>query len=156
MNGTGTAPHAATGRHDGMDSETAPDHSLNIAVTFGDCDPAGIVFYPNFFRWFDRSFHDFLFVRAGGHAGLCRELGAAGLGLMDADARFRSPVRENQTLALEMRVAAWHGKAVRLEYAGYVSGRLAVTGHELRGLFVMRDGRMSAGDVAPLREALGL
>jgi acyl-CoA thioesterase FadM len=22
-------------------------------VTWGDCDPAGIIFYPNYFRWID-------------------------------------------------------------------------------------------------------
>ena len=28
-----------------------------IEVKFGDCDPAGIVFYPNFYRWFDEAVH---------------------------------------------------------------------------------------------------
>ena len=45
---------------------TSPDHSLSVGVSFGDCDPAGIVFYPNFFRWFDRCFHHFLAARAWG------------------------------------------------------------------------------------------
>lgn len=26
-----------------------------VLVGFGDCDPAGIVYYPNFFRWFDEA-----------------------------------------------------------------------------------------------------
>lgn len=29
-------------------------------ITFGDCDPAGIVFYPNAFRWMDAGFHTLL------------------------------------------------------------------------------------------------
>ena len=28
----------------------------SIRVDWGDCDPAGIVFYPNFYRWMDRGF----------------------------------------------------------------------------------------------------
>ncbi|WP_372891455.1 acyl-CoA thioesterase [Rhodosalinus sp.] len=139
-----------------MTGDSPPDHVLRVAVTFGDCDPAGIVFYPTFFRWFDRCFHDFLFLRAGGHAALCERLGSAGLGLMEADARFRAPVRENETLVLGMRASGWHAKAVRLDYTGHVGERLAVVGHELRGVFLHRDGRMTAGEVAPLRAALRL
>ena len=26
---------------------------MTLTVGWGDCDPAGIVFYPNYFRWFD-------------------------------------------------------------------------------------------------------
>ncbi len=28
---------------------------LPVHVHFGDCDPAGIVFFPNFSRWMDAS-----------------------------------------------------------------------------------------------------
>ena len=27
--------------------------TYTVNVTFGDCDPAGIVFFPNFSRWMD-------------------------------------------------------------------------------------------------------
>lgn len=135
---------------------TSPDHSLSVGVSFGDCDPAGIVFYPNFFRWFDRCFHHFLAARAGGHAELCARLGALGVGLMDVQAQFRAPVRENCTLTLDLRVLEWRGRALRLGYEGHVGGTVCVTGQEVRGLFVMREGRMTAGEMAPLRAALGL
>jgi len=29
-------------------------HSIDIDIEWGDCDPARIVFYPNFFAWFYR------------------------------------------------------------------------------------------------------
>ena len=28
-------------------------HVTRFTVEFGDCDPAGIVFYPNYLRWMD-------------------------------------------------------------------------------------------------------
>jgi len=31
-----------------------------LSVEFGDCDPANIVFYPNFYRWFDAATHHLL------------------------------------------------------------------------------------------------
>lgn len=132
------------------------DHRLTVPVSFGHCDPAGIVFYPNFYSWFDRCFHDFLHVRGGGHARLCTVLESAGIGLMESDARFHAPVRENEVLELEMTVAEWRSRSLLLVYEGRVGQRLCVTGHERRGVFVMREGRMGAGEVAPLRTALGL
>ena len=38
---------------------------LSINVAWGHCDPANIVFYPNYFNWFDQSSH-LLFDKAGG------------------------------------------------------------------------------------------
>ena len=31
-----------------------------MTIEWGDCDDAGIVFYPNYFRWFDNAFHHLL------------------------------------------------------------------------------------------------
>ena len=39
-------------------------NSLSINVARGHCDPANIVFYPNYFIWFDHSSH-LLFDKAG-------------------------------------------------------------------------------------------
>ncbi|MCB1340052.1 MAG: acyl-CoA thioesterase [Pseudooceanicola sp.] len=130
------------------------DFTLDVPISFGHCDPAGIVFYPNYFRWFDRCFHAFLQERAGGHRALCARLDAKGVGLMDVDARFPSPATEGDLMRLQMTLAEWGSKTLRLEYAGLVGGRAVVEGHELRGLFVLRDGRMRAGDMAPLRAIL--
>src|SRR5471030_2956208 len=35
-----------------------------ITVEWGDCDPAGIVYYPSYFRWFDQATYR-LFLEAG-------------------------------------------------------------------------------------------
>ena len=37
---------------------------FRVGVQFGDCDPAGIVFFPNFSRWMDAASHHF-FVGCG-------------------------------------------------------------------------------------------
>ena len=130
------------------------DFTLEVPISFGHCDPAGIVFYPNYFRWFDRCFHSFLHARAGGHRALCTRLGARGLGLMDVAARFPSPATEGDHMRLEMTLADWGSKTLRLGYTGFVGDRAVVEGHEIRGMFVERDGRMRAGEMAPLRAIL--
>jgi 4-hydroxybenzoyl-CoA thioesterase len=35
-----------------------------ITVEWGDCDPAGIVYYPSYFKWFDQGTYR-LFLKAG-------------------------------------------------------------------------------------------
>lgn len=131
-----------------------PDFTLDIPVSFGHCDPAGIVFYPNYFRWFDRCFHSFLQARACGHKALCARLGARGIGLMDVGASFPAPAAEGDVIALHLWLERWGNRSLRLAYEGRVEARAVVTGHEVRGLFQDRDGIMRAGDMAPLRAAL--
>lgn len=128
--------------------------TLPVSVSFGHCDPAEIVYYPNYFRWFDRCFHTFLAERAGGHRAICAALGAKGIGLIDLGANFPSPTTEGDELMLSMSIEEWGRKTLRLRYEGRVDDRVVVQGHELRGLFVMRDGKMRAAEVAPLREML--
>lgn len=55
-----------------------PAFTLDTFISFGDCDPAGIVFYPNFFGLFDRTFHAWLMAH-GGHVAICEAIGAKGL-----------------------------------------------------------------------------
>ncbi|MEZ5751067.1 MAG: acyl-CoA thioesterase [Paracoccaceae bacterium] len=130
-------------------------HSTKIQVTFGDCDPAGIVYYPNNYRWFDFTFHDWLRTM-GGHAALCRTLGAVGIGLMDSGARFRAPIRDGDLLQIDMRIEDWGPKALRLGYTSRVGDTVVVSGFELRGLFVPSPRGISGGDMATFRTLIGL
>ena len=133
----------------------APLASSRVNVSFGDCDPTGIVFYPNFFRWTDALFHLFLDARAGGHAGLCREIGAVGLGLMSVEMAFRAPVEPGQTLSLALDAIEWRDRSLTLAYSGQVGDRPAIRASETRGVFILDEGRMRAGTTDVLRERLG-
>jgi 4-hydroxybenzoyl-CoA thioesterase len=124
-------------------------HTWSQPVTFGDCDPAGIVFYPNFLAWFDRTFHDWL-RKFGGHAKICDALGAVGLGLMEVNAKFRAPLRDGDTLDLQLSIEAWDRKALRLSYVGAVNGKTAVLGLEARGLFKTAPTGIMAADMQHL------
>ena len=128
-------------------------HRWSQPITFGDCDPAGIVFYPNYFAWFDRTFHDWL-RQHGGHADICKSLDAMGLGLMDAGAKFRAPCGDGDTLEINLSVEAWDRKALRLTYEGRIAGRTTVMGHEVRGLFKASPTGIMAGDMRDLRAYL--
>jgi acyl-CoA thioesterase FadM len=130
--------------------------SMDVQVCFGDCDPAGIVYYPNFYVWIDRCFHAFMRERLGGHAGLCRDLGAQGLGLMEARMAFRSPAREGDKLVLEIAAIDWAAKSFTLTYRAHVGPRLVFEASETRGVFLRREnGRLGAGEVAGLKLRMG-
>jgi 4-hydroxybenzoyl-CoA thioesterase len=60
-----------------------------IRVQWGDCDPAGIVFYPRYFEWFDAC-SILLFEKATGMTKIkmLEKYAGAGLALVEADADF--------------------------------------------------------------------
>lgn len=128
-------------------------HAIERRVSFGDCDPAGIVFYPNMFAWMDACFHDLLRL-SGGHAAVCAALGAKGLGLMSAEAKFRRPMRENDVVEIALTGAEWGAKTLAVEYELRVGGAPAAAGREVRGVFIETEDGMRAGDMAPLRALL--
>ena len=88
----------------------------------------------------------------GGHAKLCEMLEARGLGLITADAQFKSPVFPGDLLTIEMHEPDWSNRSATIFYTGKVNDTLALQGQEVRGIFADQDGRMIAKPVAELRQ----
>ena len=124
-----------------------------MRVSFGDCDPAGIVFYPNILAWFDRTFHDWLW-EFGGHEALCERLGAVGIGLMEVSARFLRPMRNGDELIVDLVIEEWREKTIVIAYEIRSGGALTATGRETRGLFARSATGMIAAELDSLREVL--
>ena len=89
--------------------------TLSHEVTFGDCDPAGIVLYPNMLRWMNAAFHKLL-RKHGGHAFLCAQLDALGFGLVDASAQFQKPIRVGEQLCVRISQLEWSKRTLTLLY----------------------------------------
>ena len=124
-----------------------------VAVEFGDCDPAGIVFYPNFFRWMDAASRHF-FVAAGVPSWRETEArdGILGTPLVDASARFQRPATYGDRIAIDTSIEEWRGKSfVMLHLVRRGETRLA-EGREVR-VFAKRHpddpARIQAVDVPP-------
>ena len=128
-------------------------HAYTYRVTFGDCDPAGIVYYPNILKWVDTAFHDFLHLH-GGHDPVCAKAGSAGLGLIDVSIQFRSPMVNGDYVTIRFEEIEWATRTFTVRYQGFVGERLAFEAKEVRGVFKQQDGRMSAGETADLRAIL--
>ncbi|MCR9121652.1 MAG: acyl-CoA thioesterase [Phyllobacteriaceae bacterium] len=132
---------------------TEPIHRFPVRVSFGDCDPAGIAYYPNILSWLDRAFHDWLWGFSG-HDALCHKLDAVGIGLMDVSAKFVRPIRNGDDLTVTLTIERWQAKALVLAYEIRAGDRLMATGRETRGLFAKAKAGMIAADMQTLRAIL--
>ena len=83
-------------------------HTTSFTVEFGDCDPAGIVFYPNFFRWMDAAtWHFFDAAGAPSWRDASARDGVVGAPLVDASAHFERPARHGDAIAVDTSIAEW-------------------------------------------------
>ncbi|MEO5699729.1 MAG: thioesterase family protein [Casimicrobiaceae bacterium] len=108
-------------------------HVTRFTVEFGDCDPAGIVFYPNYFRWMDAaSLHYF---RAAGvpnwHEREAAD-GVLGMPLVDAQARFVAPSTYGDAIEVETTVVEWRRTSIVLQHLIRRGDVLLVEGREVR------------------------
>ena len=103
-----------------------------IRVEWGDCDPAGIVFYPQYFRWFDASTAA-LFEQAGlPLPQLYRQHGLKGFPLLEAKASFSGSSAFGDDLDCEAVIADWAEKTFTVRHRLLRGGTLLVEGSELR------------------------
>ncbi len=114
---------------------TATKHLRRIEVGWGDCDPAGIVFYPNFYRWFDACTHALLIARGVSHRSLHARFGIIGCGLIDTGARFTAPARFDDVLEATSRISKLTSRTFTVEHIFRRDEIQICTGYEVRGCF---------------------
>jgi 4-hydroxybenzoyl-CoA thioesterase len=109
-------------------------HVHPVLVGFGDCDPAGIVYYPNFFRWFDAAMHAMFFARGHSFESMKREHGLIAWPLVDAGGAFRAPARLNEQIEIHSTIESWSRKTFRIAHRALRGSTLLVEGWEVRFL----------------------
>ena len=86
-------------------------------VEFGDCDPARIVWFPNFFRWIDAaSRHFFIACGVPPWTETEKTLGVIGTPLVDTHARFIKTATYGDTLQIRVSIGEWRGKSFVQRY----------------------------------------
>ena len=105
---------------------------VRIRVEFGDCDPAQIVFYANYFRWFDHCTSG-LFRAAGlPLKELFKAHGVVGIPIVEASARFITPSSYGDELVAESCVTEWRKSSFVISHKFLRDGVLALEGWETR------------------------
>jgi 4-hydroxybenzoyl-CoA thioesterase len=103
-----------------------------VLVQWGDCDPARIVYYPNFFSWFDAATRHLFETNGLSWAAISGEHGSRGFPLVDARASFRRPARFGDELEIETTLKRWGRSSFDLQHVIRIKGDVAVEGSETR------------------------
>jgi 4-hydroxybenzoyl-CoA thioesterase len=107
-------------------------NTQTILIGWGDCDPAGIVFYPRYFAWFDAATAA-LFAAAGlPIQKLFPELKIAGMPMVDTRARFLEPLRFGEEARIESQIAEFRRSSFDVRHRLFRGDTLAVEGFETR------------------------
>jgi len=103
-----------------------------LRIEWGQCDPAGIVFYPQYLIIFDTS-TGWLFERTGlKPLAMRQKYGIVGLPVVDVGARFVMPCRFDDEVAVESEVGEWGRSSFTVRHRILKAGELAVDGFEKR------------------------
>lgn len=104
-----------------------------IEVMFGDCDPAGIVFFPNFSKWMDASSLNF-FVRCGvpPWRELVKSTGIIGTPLLEINTKFLRSATYGERLQIQTSVLTWREKVFVHQHRVMRGEALLCEGTEVR------------------------
>jgi len=103
-----------------------------LRIEWGQCDPAGIVFYPQYFIIFDTSTGS-LFERTGlSPRAMRKKYGIVGIPVVDVGATFRIPCRFDDEVIIESEVEEWGRTSFTVRHRVLKEGTLALDGFEKR------------------------
>ena len=104
-------------------------------VEFGDCDPAQIVFYPNFLRWMDAAVLRY-FSALGVPPWQLRpersQDGIIGTPIVDLHARFIAPATYGDRIEIETTIVEWRRKSFVMQHVIRRGATVLVEGREVR------------------------
>lgn len=108
-------------------------------IEWGDCDPAGIIFYARYYEIFDAS-TTMLVERALGMKKIAylKVYGIVGHPLLETRARFRLPTRFGDEVAIESKFVELGRSSFKIEHRLTLADALAAEGFETR-VWAVRD-----------------
>lgn len=128
-------------------------HTTRTEVQFGDCDPAGIVYYPTYFRYCDNATVALFAAALGqGKRDWLAAYGAAGIPMVDTGARFIAPSTFGDVLDIRSAITELGRSSFGILHTISKGGVITVEAREKR-VWVVRD---ASGAIrsAPLPDAV--
>jgi YbgC/YbaW family acyl-CoA thioester hydrolase len=114
-------------------------------VHWGDCDPAGIIFYPTYFRWMDAA--TWSFVESVGYGPRRMREEHLAMPLVSADCQFLAPAQHGDRCEVRSRIARFGGASFVVAHDIVRSdGTTLAKGNEKRVW-----GRYASGPGTPLK-----
>jgi len=104
-----------------------------VTIEWGDCDPAGIVFFPNYLKYFDAATNTLLLAALGlNKYEMIQKFGIVGIPLVDVGARFFIPSVFGEVVTVESTVAEIRRSSFRMQHRLLKGEAVAVEGFETR------------------------
>lgn len=117
----------------------------DLRIEWAQCDPAGIVFYPQYFIIFDASTGQ-LFARTGLSAAAIRaKYGIVGFPLIECGTKFLLPCHFDDAVTIESRIGEWGRTSFTVQHRVLKGGQAATEGFEKR----IWAGRRADGGIKP-------
>jgi 4-hydroxybenzoyl-CoA thioesterase len=108
-------------------------------VSFGDTDAAGIVFYPNFYRWMDMASSDYIGNLYLPVSKLIRERGTY-IPLLETFCKFSNPLYFEDEFEVHTRVVEMGNKTIKFEHVFKRDDTHIASGYEVRAWVHKIDG----------------
>ena len=113
----------------------------HVRVEFGDCDPARIVWFPNFFRWIDAaSRHFFLACGVPPWHETEQSIGLIGTPLVDTQASFVRTASYGDALQIHVCISEWRNKSFVQRYRVMRGEEEIMHCHEVRIFAAAKEG----------------
>ena len=111
--------------------------TLDVDIAFGDCDPAGIVFFPNFAKWMDASSLNY-FVKCG--VPVWRELvkttGIIGTPILELSIHFKQAATYGEHIQVHTSIQEWRDKVFIQKHRVMRADTLLCEGLETRAFCI--------------------
>lgn len=130
-------------------------NTLSRRIEWGDCDPAGIVFNPNFFSFFDHC-TTMLYEAAGWPKQVMVEkFDIAGCPLVETRAKFMAPCSYGDEVTITSSIAEIRNSSFDIKHELSKGDRLCVEGFETR-VWTRKDAETGRLKSAPLPQEVVL
>ena len=115
---------------------------------WGDCDPAGIIFYPTYFRWMDAA--TWAFFESVGYTPKRMRDEHLSMPLVSADCQFLAPALHGDRCEVRSRITRFGGKSFVVAHEMMRKRRHgARQGHGNAGVGTRRAGKALKGETIP-------
>lgn len=115
------------------------------SIEWGDCDAAGIVFYPNYFRWMDAAFHEVCSQLGFSQRSFQTDFGCLGTPLVASTLSFKLPATYGEQLSISLEFVDLSRASFGVSYVFERGNDKIASGREDR-VFVRKEenGRIAA------------
>lgn len=111
-------------------------------VRFGETDAAGIVYYPNFYKWMDQATHEFFSSTNMSTAVMLKE--QRGIPLVEAFCQFKHALHFDDRVKVVSSVVEVKNKVFKIKHTFYLGEIECAEGYEIRVYIDSSGGNLKA------------